>query len=110
MADLEEQLQQARTDGAGTIMITTDGVFSMDGFIAPLDEITALAEKYDALVHIDECHATGFIGSTGRGSAAVKGVLDRIDIITGTLGTALGGPVVGFPTASSQVIDPLRQR
>src|SRR3546814_794752 len=110
MADLEEQLQQARTDGAGTIMITTDGVFSMDGFIAPLDEITALAEKYDALVHIDECHATGFIGATGRGSAEVKGVLDRIDIITGTLGKAMGGAVGGFTTASSEVIELLRQR
>lgn len=110
MTDLEKQLQQARTDGAGTIMITTDGVFSMDGFIAPLDEITALAEKYDALVHIDECHATGFIGATGRGSAEVKGVLDRIDIITGTLGKAMGGAVGGFTTASSEVIELLRQR
>ncbi|NLB57460.1 MAG: aminotransferase class I/II-fold pyridoxal phosphate-dependent enzyme, partial [Gammaproteobacteria bacterium] len=73
MADLEAQLKQARADGARTIMITTDGVFSMDGFVAPLDDITALAEKYDALVHIDECHATGFIGATGRGSAEVKG-------------------------------------
>ena len=110
MADLEKQLQQARADGAGTIMITTDGVFSMDGFIAPLDGITALAEKYDALVHIDECHATGFIGATGRGSAEVKGVLDRIDIITGTLGKAMGGAVGGFTTASSEVIELLRQR
>src|SRR3546814_6019698 len=89
MTDLEKQLQQARTDGAGTIMITTDGVFSMDGFIAPLDEITALAEKYDALVHIDECHATGFIGATGSGTAEVNGVLDRIDIITGTRGKGM---------------------
>src|SRR3546814_21025220 len=89
MADLEEQLQQARTDGAGTIMITTDGVFSMDGFIAPLDEITALAGKYNALVHIDESHATGFIGATGRGSAEVLGVRDRNDLITGPRGKAL---------------------
>lgn len=110
MADLEKQLQQARADGAGTILITTDGVFSMDGFIAPLDTITALAKKYDALVHIDECHATGFLGPTGRGSAEVKGVLDRIDIITGTLGKALGGAIGGFTTARKEVIEMLRQR
>ncbi|MBB5015823.1 glycine C-acetyltransferase [Rehaibacterium terrae] len=110
MADLEKQLQQARTDGAQTIMITTDGVFSMDGFIAPLDEITRLAAKYDALVHIDECHATGFLGATGRGSAEVKGVLDRIDIITGTLGKALGGALGGFTTGRREVIEMLRQR
>ena len=110
MADLEKQLQQARADGARTIMITTDGVFSMDGFVTPLDEITALAEKYDALVHIDECHATGFIGDTGRGSAEVKGVLDRIDIITGTLGKAMGGAIGGFTTGKSEVIEMLRQR
>src|SRR3546814_2329427 len=83
-------------------LITTDGVFSMDGFIAPPAEITALAEKYAALVHIDECHATGFIGAPGRGSAEVKGVLDRIDIITSTLGTAMGGAVGGCPTADRQ--------
>src|SRR5690606_15952128 len=110
MADLEKQLQQARSDGAQTIMITTDGVFSMDGFVAPLDEITALAAKHDALVHIDECHATGFLGQTGRGSAEVKGVLDRIDIITGTLGKALGGALGGFTTGRSEVIELLRQR
>ena len=110
MADLEAQLKQARADGARTIMITTDGVFSMDGFIAPLDQITALAEKYDALVHIDECHATGFIGATGRGSAEVKGVLEKIDIITVTLGKAMGGAIGGFTTASAEVIEMLRQR
>jgi glycine C-acetyltransferase len=110
MADLEKQLQQAKADGARTIMITTDGVFSMDGFVAPLDEITALAERYGALVHIDECHATGFLGATGRGSAEVKGVLDRIDIITGTLGKAMGGALGGFTTASAEVIELLRQR
>ncbi|WP_133000775.1 glycine C-acetyltransferase [Luteimonas arsenica] len=110
MADLEAQLKQARVDGARTIMITTDGVFSMDGFIAPLDEITALAAKYDALVHIDECHATGFLGATGRGSAEVKGVLEKIDIITGTLGKAMGGALGGFTTAKSEVIELLRQR
>ncbi|MBB3343774.1 glycine C-acetyltransferase [Luteimonas sp. RC10] len=110
MADLEAQLKQARADGAKTILITTDGVFSMDGFIAPLDEITALAQKYDALVHIDECHATGFLGATGRGSAEVKGVLEKIDIITGTLGKAMGGALGGFTTAKAEVIELLRQR
>ena len=110
MADLEAQLKQARADGARTILITTDGVFSMDGFIAPLDEITALAAKYDALVHIDECHATGFLGETGRGSAEVKGVLEKIDIITGTLGKAMGGALGGFTTARAEVIELLRQR
>lgn len=110
MADLEKQLQQAKADGARTLMITTDGVFSMDGFIAPLDEITALAEKYGALVHIDECHATGFLGKTGRGSAEVKGVLDKIDIITGTLGKAMGGALGGFTTGKREVIELLRQR
>ena len=110
MADLEKQLQQARADGARTILVTTDGVFSMDGFIAPLDGITALAKKYDALVHIDECHATGFLGATGRGSAEVKGVMDRIDIFTGTLGKAMGGALGGFTTARAEVIELLRQR
>ena len=110
MADLETQLKQARADGARTIMITTDGVFSMDGFIAPLDEITALAAKYGALVHIDECHATGFLGATGRGSAEVKGVMEKIDIFTGTLGKAMGGALGGFTTARREVIELLRQR
>ncbi len=110
MADLEAQLKQARADGARTILITTDGVFSMDGFIAPLDEITALAKQYGALVHIDECHATGFLGATGRGSAEVKGVMDRIDIFTGTLGKAMGGALGGFTTATKEVIELLRQR
>jgi len=110
MADLEVQLKQAKADGARTILITTDGVFSMDGFIAPLDEITALAAKYGALVHIDECHATGFLGENGRGSAEVKGVLDKIDIITGTLGKAMGGALGGFTTAKKEVIELLRQR
>ncbi|MBB1118159.1 glycine C-acetyltransferase [Stenotrophomonas sp. W1S232] len=110
MADLEAQLKQAKADGAQTILITTDGVFSMDGFIAPLDEITALAQKYGALVHIDECHATGFLGDTGRGSAEVKGVLEKIDIITGTLGKAMGGALGGFTTGKSEVIEMLRQR
>jgi glycine C-acetyltransferase len=110
MADLEAQLKQARADGARTIMITTDGVFSMDGFIAPLDQITALAKQYGALVHIDECHATGFLGASGRGSAEVKGVLGEIDIFTGTLGKAMGGALGGFTTAKREVIELLRQR
>ncbi len=110
MADLEAQLQAADAAGCRTKLITTDGVFSMDGFIAPLDQITALAKKYGALVHIDECHATGFLGATGRGSAEVKGVLDRIDIITGTLGKAMGGALGGFTTAKKEVIEMLRQR
>ncbi|HMB56803.1 MAG TPA: glycine C-acetyltransferase [Arenimonas sp.] len=110
MADLEAQLKQARADGVRDILITSDGVFSMDGFIAPLDEITALAKKYGALVHIDECHATGFIGASGRGSAEAKGVLDRIDIFTGTLGKALGGALGGFTAGKREVIELLRQR
>ena len=110
MDDLEKQLQAADAAGCRTKLITTDGVFSMDGFIAPLDEITTLARRYGALVHIDECHATGFLGATGRGSAEVKGVMDRIDIFTGTLGKAMGGAVGGFTTASSEVVELLRQR
>ncbi len=110
MADLEKQLQQAKDDGARTIMVTTDGVFSMDGTIAPLDRITALAAKHGALVHIDECHATGFLGATGRGSAEVKGVMEKIDIFTGTLGKAMGGALGGFTTAKKEVIELLRQR
>ncbi|HUH89695.1 MAG TPA: glycine C-acetyltransferase [Lysobacter sp.] len=110
MADLEKQLQAADAAGCKTKLITTDGVFSMDGFVAPLDEICALAEKYGALVHIDECHATGFLGATGRGSAEVKGVMDRIDIFTGTLGKAMGGAVGGFTTGKKEVIELLRQR
>ncbi len=110
MADLEKQLQAADSAGCRTKLITSDGVFSMDGFIAPLDEITALARKYNALVHIDECHATGFLGAHGRGSAEVKGVMDRIDIFTGTLGKAMGGALGGFTTAKKEVIELLRQR
>ena len=110
MADLEKQLQAADAAGCRTKLITSDGVFSMDGFIAPLDQITALARQYNALVHIDECHATGFLGRSGRGSAEVKGVMDRIDIFTGTLGKAMGGAVGGFTTAKKEVIELLRQR
>ncbi len=110
MADLEAQLKAADAAGARTKLISTDGVFSMDGVVAPLDQITALARRYHALVHIDESHATGFIGRTGRGSAEVKGVLDRIDIFTGTLGKALGGAAGGFTTGRREIIDLLRQR
>ena len=110
MADLELQLKEARSAGARDILISSDGVFSMDGSIAPLDQITTLAKQYGALVHIDECHATGFLGASGRGSAEVKGVLDRIDIFTGTLGKALGGALGGFTTGKREVIDLLRQR
>ncbi|HVB83980.1 MAG TPA: aminotransferase class I/II-fold pyridoxal phosphate-dependent enzyme, partial [Rhodanobacteraceae bacterium] len=88
MTDLEKQLQTADAAGAQIKLITTDGAFSMDGTIAPLDRITALARQYDAMVHIDECHCTGFLGATGRGSAEVHGVMDRIDLFTGTLGKA----------------------
>ena len=110
MADLEKQLQAADAAGCKTKLITSDGVFSMDGFIAPLDQICALAQKYGALVHIDECHATGFLGASGRGSAEVKGVMDRIDIFTGTLGKAMGGALGGFTTAKKEVVELLRQR
>lgn len=110
MADLEAQLRKARADGARTILVTTDGAFSMDGTIAPLDRVTALAREFGALVHIDECHCTGFLGPTGRGSAEVHGVLDRVDIITGTLGKALGGALGGFTSGRRAVIEMLRQR
>jgi glycine C-acetyltransferase len=110
MADLEKQLQAADAAGARTKLITSDGTFSMDGFIAPLDQITALAAKYNALVHIDECHCTGFLGDTGRGAAEVHGVMDKIDIFTGTLGKALGGALGGFTTGRKEVIELLRQR
>jgi glycine C-acetyltransferase len=110
LADLERQLAQARADGARSILVTTDGVFSMDGFIAPLRAITELAARFDAMVHIDECHATGFLGATGRGSAEVEGVLDRIDLVTGTLGKAMGGALGGFTTGRREVIELLRQR
>lgn len=110
MADLEAQLKAADAAGCKNKLISTDGVFSMDGFIAPLDEITALAKKYNALVHIDECHATGFLGATGRGSAEYKGVMSEIDIFTGTLGKSLGGALGGFTTGPKAVIELLRQR
>ncbi|MEO1484418.1 MAG: glycine C-acetyltransferase [Bacteroidota bacterium] len=110
MADLETQLKQSVEDGARFKVIVTDGVFSMDGLLAPLDGICDLAEKYDAMVMIDECHATGFIGATGRGTLEAKGVLDRIDIITGTLGKALGGAMGGYTTGKKEIIEMLRQR
>ena len=108
MGDLREQLVQARD--ARTRLIATDGVFSMDGNIAPLKEIVDLAKKYDALVMVDDSHATGFVGPTGRGAAEHRGVQDRIDIFTSTLGKALGGGTGGFTAASQAVIDLLRQR
>lgn len=110
MVDLEKQLQEANTNGARFKIIVTDGVFSMDGLVAPLDKICDLADKYDALVMIDECHATGFIGKTGRGTLEEKGVMGRIDIITGTLGKALGGAMGGYTTGKKEIIDMLRQR
>ena len=110
MADLEKQLIQANADNARFKIIVTDGVFSMDGLVAPLDNICDLAEKYDALVMIDECHATGFIGKTGRGTLEEKNVMGRIDIITGTLGKALGGAMGGYTTGKKEIIEILRQR
>ena len=110
MADLEKQLIAANENGARFKIIVTDGVFSMDGLVAPLDKICDLADKYDAMVMIDECHSAGFIGETGRGTLESKGVLDRIDIITGTLGKALGGAMGGYTTGKKEIIDILRQR
>tara|TARA_R110000868_G_scaffold68720_5_gene203271 strand:- start:12943 stop:14136 length:1194 start_codon:yes stop_codon:yes gene_type:complete len=110
MADLEVQLQQANKDGARFKIIVTDGVFSMDGVLAPLDKICDLADKYDTLVMIDECHSAGFIGKTGRGTLEEKGVMGRIDIITGTLGKALGGAMGGYTTGKKEIIEMLRQR
>ncbi|MCE8039356.1 glycine C-acetyltransferase [Halomonas sp. MCCC 1A11062] len=110
MADLEEQLKAADRDGARFKLITTDGVFSMDGYIARLDEICDLAERYDALVHFDDCHATGFLGEGGRGTHEYRGCMDRIDITTGTLGKALGGASGGYTSGKREVIELLRQR
>lgn len=110
MADLEVQLREANKAGARFKLIVTDGVFSMDGLVAPLDKICLLAEKYDAMVMIDECHAAGFIGETGRGTLEEKGVMGKIDIITGTLGKALGGAMGGYTTGKKEIIDMLRQR
>jgi glycine C-acetyltransferase len=108
MQDLEEQLKKAQAQRFR--IIVTDGVFSMDGYVAPLDKICDLADKYDALVMVDECHATGFIGKTGRGTIELKNVMGRVDIITGTLGKALGGAMGGFTTGKKEIIELLRQR
>jgi glycine C-acetyltransferase len=110
MADLEAQLQKADADGAVHKMIVTDGSFSMDGTIAQLDKICDLADRYKALVMVDECHSTGFLGKTGRGAIEHRNVLGRVDIITGTLGKALGGASGGFTTGRREIIEMLRQR
>jgi len=110
MSDLEGRLKEAKAAGARRILITTDGVFSMDGTIAQLDKICDLADKYDAMVHHDDCHAVGFMGKTGRGIHEYCGVMDRVDIITGTFGKALGGASGGYTSGRQQIIDMLRQR
>ena len=110
MTDLETQLREADAAGARFKLITSDGVFSMDGTIARLDEICTLAQKYNALVHFDDCHATGFMGANGRGTHEYHNCIDRVDIITGTLGKALGGGSGGFTSARAEVVDLLRQR
>ena len=108
MADLEEKLKEAQAQRFR--IIVTDGVFSMDGYVAQLDNICDLADKYDALVMVDECHATGFIGATGKGTIELKDVLGRVDIITGTLGKALGGAMGGFTAGRKEIVGMLRQR
>ena len=110
MIDLETQLQAAIEAGSRFKIIVTDGVFSMDGYVAEIGKICDLADKYDALVMVDECHATGFIGKTGRGSIELREALGRVDIITGTLGKALGGAMGGFTTGRKEIIELLRQR
>ena len=110
MGDLETQLKAAREAGARRILITTDGVFSMDGTIAQLDKICDIADQYDAMVHHDDCHATGFVGAKGRGVHEYCDVMDRVDIITGTFGKALGGGSGGFTAARQEIVDLLRQR
>ncbi|WP_426095206.1 glycine C-acetyltransferase [Flavobacterium sp. DSR2-3-3] len=110
MEDLEQQLIKATEVGTRFKLIVTDGVFSMDGVVAPLDKICDLADKYDAMVMVDECHAAGFIGATGKGTLEAKGVMGRVDIITGTLGKALGGAMGGYTTAKKEIIEILRQR
>jgi len=110
MADLELQLKTAKKDGARNVIIVTDGVFSMDGIVADLKGVCDLAAKYEALVMVDECHAAGFIGKTGRGSVEHCGVTGRVDVITGTLGKALGGAMGGYTSARKEIVELLRQR
>lgn len=110
MEDLEANLKKAKADGVENILISTDGVFSMDGHIAQLDKIVELAQKYGALTMVDDCHATGFVGKTGRGTAEYNDVFGKIDIITGTFGKALGGASGGFTAAKKEIIEMLRQR
>lgn len=110
MTSLREKLEEAKANNARRILITTDGVFSMDGTIAKLDEICDLADEFDAMVHHDDCHATGFMGKTGRGVHEYKGVMDRVDIITSTFGKALGGASGGFTAGRKEIVDMLRQR
>lgn len=110
MEELEARLKEANENGARFKIIVTDGVFSMDGIVASLDKICDLADAYDAMVMIDECHATGFVGKTGRGTLEEKGVMGRIDIITGTLGKAMGGAMGGYTTGKKEIIELLRQR
>ncbi|MFF7382036.1 glycine C-acetyltransferase [Streptomyces griseoluteus] len=110
LADLETQLKEANAGGARRKLIVTDGVFSMDGYVAPLAEICDLADRYDAMVMVDDSHATGFVGAGGRGTAELHGVMDRVDIITGTLGKALGGASGGFAAARAEIVALLRQR
>ena len=110
MLDLKDKLTEAKKNGARRILITTDGVFSMDGTIAQLDKICDLADEFDAMVHHDDCHATGFMGKTGRGVHEYRGVMDRVDIITSTFGKALGGGSGGFTSGRKEIIDMLRQR
>jgi len=110
MSDLREKLVEAKNNGARRILITTDGVFSMDGIIAKLDQICDLADEFDAMVHHDDCHATGFMGKTGRGVHEYCGVMGRVDIITSTFGKALGGASGGFTSGRKEIIDMLRQR
>ena len=110
MDDLEVKVTQARREGAQTILIVTDGVFSMDGVAANLGGICEVADRHDTLVMVDDCHATGFIGPEGRGTPSLHGVADRVDILTSTLGKALGGGMGGFVAARSEIIDLLRQR
>ncbi|OEV10062.1 2-amino-3-ketobutyrate CoA ligase, partial [Streptomyces nanshensis] len=108
MADLEQQLKQAQD--ARRRLIVTDGVFSMDGYLAPLPEICDLAERYDAMVMVDDSHAVGFVGAGGRGTPELHGVMDRVDLITGTLGKALGGASGGYVAARAEIVALLRQR